>query len=294
VRDAGRLPSWLTRPLPDPRQTGGVRRVLESQRLNTVCDEARCPNRAECFARGTATFMILGDTCTRDCAFCSVRHGRPGAPDPDEPRRVAAAADELGLDFVVVTSVTRDDLPDGGAGHFAATVRALLSSGSSVEVEVLVPDFQGEGRPLETVLDSGLSVLGHNIETVKRLYPDVRRGADYERSLRVLERAAERSPGVAVKSALMLGLGETREEIESTLRDLKEAGVRIVCMGQYLSPTRTHTAVSRFVPPEEFDDLKEFALGLGMDHVSAGPFVRSSYDAKAALQAARARARATE
>jgi len=254
-----------------------------------VCDEARCPNRAECFSAGTATFMILGDRCTRDCAFCAVAHGIPGAVDREEPHRVAKAALELGLDFVVVTSVTRDDLADGGASQFGECVRALRKCISGVRVEVLVPDFQGDRGALEAVIDSSPDVFGHNIETVRRLYGSVRPGADYDRSLELLDRASRANGGMAVKSALMLGLGERRDEVEATLRDLREAGARIVCVGQYLRPTERHAQVARFVPPAEFDEVREVALGLGFDHVSAGPFVRSSYHAKDALEAARAR-----
>jgi lipoyl synthase len=292
VSGASRLPDWLTRPISDPKETGGVRRTLSHHRLNTVCDEARCPNRFECFARGTATFMILGDTCTRDCAFCAVRHGQPSPPDYDEPRRVASAAAELGLEFVVVTSVTRDDLEDGGASQFSRTVVEVRSQLPGADVEVLVPDFRGGEGALEAVLESRPAVVGHNVETARRLYPDVRMGADYDRTLELLRRVSEKGGCVAVKSAMMLGLGETRREVEETLTDLRDAGVDIVCLGQYLSPTRAHVPVQRFVPPPEFDELKEFALGIGMKHVSAGPFVRSSYNAAAALEAARAGAAA--
>ncbi|MBD3348198.1 MAG: lipoyl synthase [Candidatus Eisenbacteria bacterium] len=286
MTETRRLPDWLSRPLSDPEKTRGVRRALKSHGLNTVCDEARCPNRCECFAAGTATFMILGDTCTRDCRFCAVQNGAPERVDDGEPERVAAAAAELGLDYIVVTSVTRDDLRDGGASHFAKTVRAIRKGTPGARVELLVPDFRGEDEALRAVLESSPEVLGHNIETVGRLYGEIRQGADYDRSLRLLERAAALGTGAVVKSAMMLGLGEERGEVERTLRDLRAAGARIVCIGQYLRPTPEHVPVARFLPPSEFAKIREFALGLGFDHVSAGPFVRSSYNAKAAHDAA--------
>ena len=275
-----RLPAWLTRPLSDPVKTHRVRQALTDHSLNTVCDEARCPNRAECFGRGTATFMILGDVCTRDCRFCAVKHGAPLAPDPGEPARVAAAAKELGLRYVVVTSVTRDDLEDGGASQFVATVRALRRELPGAGVELLVPDFEGRPEALERVIESRPDVIGHNIETVRRLYPEVREAAVYERSLSVLARVADSGIVRRAKSALMLGLGESREEVEETLSDLKDAGVAIVCLGQYLRPSSGHRPVSRFVPPEEFEDLRGRALEAGFGRVFAGPFVRSSYRAE--------------
>jgi lipoic acid synthetase len=281
VTGVSRLPAWLTRPLSDPAKTRKVRRALTEHSLNTVCDEARCPNRAECFGRGTATFMILGDACTRSCGFCAVRHGRPAAPDRDEPFRVAAAARALRLRYVVVTSVTRDDLEDGGASQFVATVEALRREVPGAGVELLVPDFAGNGAALDRVIASRPDVLGHNIETVRRLYPDVREGAVYERSLGVLERIAGTTPrGPDAKSALMLGLSESREEVEEALSDLRRAGVGIVCIGQYLRPSPGHRPVSRFVPPEEFEDLRRHALAAGFEQVVAGPFVRSSYRAE--------------
>ncbi|MFH1502883.1 MAG: lipoyl synthase [Candidatus Eisenbacteria bacterium] len=284
--DDPRLPPWLVKPLSDPEETRGVRRALKTHGLSTVCDEARCPNRVECFARGTATFMILGDLCTRDCGFCAVGHGAPVAPDRGEPARVAAAARELGLGFVVLTSVTRDDLPDGGADHFARTVRALREALPEAGIEVLVPDFAGDAGALDAVMASGPDVLGHNVETVERLYDIVRRGAGYARSLGVLERAAA-SGGVAhVKSALMLGLGEERREVESTLRDVRATGADIAYLGQYLRPSARHAPVERFVPPGEFEELKAYALSLGFGWVSSGPFVRSSYHAESAVAAA--------
>ena len=284
MKTGARLPSWLTKPMPDPEETRLVRRTLESRRVHTVCDEAKCPNRVDCFARGTATFMVLGDRCTRDCRFCAVAHAGQLPPDPAEPEEVAGAATELGLDFVVVTSVTRDDLPDGGASHFADTVRAISSAIPGVGVEVLVPDFGGSTEAIDVVLESGPHVFGHNIETVQRLYAEVRAGASYERSLEVLSHAAAHS-GSLIKSALMLGLGETREELEGALRDVRAAGAEVVCLGQYLRPSREHHPVARFVPPEEFDELGGMCKEMGFKWVSAGPFVRSSYRAHEAAAA---------
>jgi lipoic acid synthetase len=284
VTGVPRLPSWLVRPLSDPAKTRKVRRALSDYGLNTVCDEARCPNRAECFARGTATFMILGDRCTRDCAFCAVAHGEPAAPDPQEPQRLAGAAKALGLSHVVVTSVTRDDLDDGGAAQFVATVAALRRELPGAGVELLVPDFGGDLSALDRVLASRPDVLGHNVETVGRLYPTVRPAAEYARSVEVLARAAASGLVGRVKSALMLGLGERPEEVEEVLEDLRRAGVAIVCFGQYLRPSPEHRPVRRFVRPEEFQELRRRALSAGFEWVSAGPFVRSSYRAEEACQ----------
>ena len=280
-----RLPEWLTRPLADPSETRTVRRTVSVRGLNTVCDEARCPNRGECFSSGTATFMILGDRCTRNCRFCAVEHGEPVESDPGEPLRVADAARELGLDFVVVTSVTRDDLPDGGAGQFAATIRAVKGASAAIGVEVLVPDFLGDRRSVETVLEAGPQVFGHNVETVSRLHERVRPGAVYGRSLDVLAWASENSVHAAVKSGLMLGLGETRDELLSTLRELRDCGVEILFLGQYLSPSQSHVPVERFVTPEEFEEMANIARTMGFGWVSSGPLVRSSYRAREAAEA---------
>jgi lipoic acid synthetase len=279
VAEVERLPRWLLKPRPAARATRRVRRALEALRLNTVCDEALCPNRGECLGRGTATFLLLGDRCTRDCGFCAVGHGRPEPPDPTEADRVALAARELGLRHVVLTSVTRDDLADGGAEEFARCVRAVRERAPGATVEVLVPDFQGSAAAVDEVLESRPDVFGHNIETVRRLYASTRRGADYGRSLAVLARAAAARGGARVKSALMLGLGETRDEVEDALDDLRDAGVEIVCLGQYLRPSERHLAVRRFLPPEEFEGLRAAAEAKGFAWVTAGPFVRSSYEA---------------
>lgn len=285
MRRRERLPHWLTKPLSDPSDMRQVRAVLSTGRLNTVCDEARCPNRVDCFARGTATFMILGDRCTRDCRFCAVSPGDPRDVESTEPAAVASAAAALGLDYVVVTSVTRDDLPDGGAGQFTEVIRAIRRVLPRAGVEVLVPDFAGDEAAVEAVLAERPEVFGHNVETVERLYPAVRRGADYRRSLDVLRTASDRGGRVLVKSAVMLGVGETRRELEDTLGDLREAGVEIVCLGQYLSPSDRHHAVERYVPPDEFDELADVCRAMGFRWVESGPFVRSSYRAHEAAAA---------
>ncbi len=278
-----RFPEWLRKRVPPGGSTAPVSRLLRELRLHTVCREARCPNTGECFARGTATFMILGRVCTRDCAFCAVVGGEPAPPDPEEPERVAEAARRLGLRHVVLTSVTRDDLADGGSAQFAATVRAVHGA-TDATLEVLVPDFGGRREELERVLDAGPEVLNHNVETVPRLYPEVRPQADYRRSIDVLARSAGRAP--LTKSGLMLGLGEAAGEVQAVLTDLRAAGCRALTLGQYLAPSPQHHPVARFVPPERFAELADEARRIGFDAVQSGPFVRSSYRAEAALEAA--------
>jgi lipoic acid synthetase len=266
-----------------------VRRTLSDLRLATVCEGARCPNRGECYASGTTTFMILGESCSRDCGFCSVPHGRPEEPEPDEPERVAEAARRLGLAYVVVTSVTRDDLSDGGAGHFAETVTALRALAPAPRVELLVPDFRGDGASIETVLTARPDVLGHNLETVPRLYPRVRPGADYARSLDLLRRAAD--AGLTTKTGLMLGLGEDFGELEQVYRDVVRAGVAILTLGQYLRPTSDQLPVARYWRPEEFKAEGDRARRAGVPTVAAGPLVRSSYLAEHHFQSNRWRQR---
>ena len=279
-----RLPDWFRR----PRAAGGglhTAGVLKRHGVESVCREARCPNRAECFAAGTATFLVLGTACTRACRFCAIAHAeRPAPPDPEEPERVAAAAREMGLRHVVVTSVTRDDLPDGGAAHFAATVRVLREAIPEVKVELLIPDMQGDPRALATVFESRPDVLNHNVETTAALQAAVRPQADYGRSLEVLHRAAE--AGLVAKSGLMLGLGETDGDVEQTLRDLRAAGVRLLTLGQYLPPSVGHCALVRLGPAEEFAAWKERALAMGFAGVAAGPMVRSSYRAAMMMRVA--------
>ncbi len=286
---AGRKPAWLkvkAPPAPAFRATGAL---LDDLELHTVCAEARCPNKGECFGSGTATFLVMGDRCTRSCGFCSVRHdGIAVAPlDPDEPRRVAVAAARLGLSHVVVTSVTRDDLKDGGAAQFAATIAALRGALPAATVEVLVPDFGGDDAALAVVLNARPDVLGHNLETVPRLYGAARPQARYGRSLELLERAAGEARGRAhllVKTGLMVGLGETRDEVLGVFDDCARAGVDIVTVGQYLQPHRSCLPVVRYVPPAEFEELRRTGEARGL-RVVAGPFVRSSYRAGEVLAA---------
>ncbi len=278
-RPHGGKPPWLKRRIPAGETYQGVHRLLHEGGLHTVCQEARCPNLGECFSRGTATFLILGDRCTRNCGFCAVAHGPEGPPDPEEPRRVAETAAALGLRYVVVTSVTRDDLPDGGAGQFVEVIREVRKRLPEARIEVLVPDFRGSRDALQSVLQAGPHVLNHNLETVPRLYPRVRSGADYERSLRLLRWAKEFAPHLPTKSGLMLGLGERKEEVEAVLRDLLSVGCSMLTLGQYLQPSREHLPVERFIPPEEFEQWRQKALSMGFREVASAPFVRSSYHA---------------
>jgi lipoic acid synthetase len=280
-----RTPEWLVPRAPKRAALERLNQTFGSMGLHTVCQSARCPNVGECFGRGTATFMVLGDSCTRDCRFCAVRHGQPDRPDPDEPRRVAEAAAMLGLGHVVVTSVTRDDLADGGAGHFAATIRAIRDLLPSARVEVLVPDFGGDGAALRAVMEAAPDVLNHNVETVPRLYQQVRPQAAYRRSLQLLGRAGEMSPGAITKSGLMVGLGETEGEVLAVLGDLREAGVSAVTIGQYLQPTREHLPVAEFIPPARFGEYADRAREMGFRAVMSGPLVRSSYHAADLLSA---------
>ncbi len=273
-------PPWLRRKLPTDPNYGKTNALLHEGRLHTVCQEAKCPNQWECFSHKTATFLIMGSRCTRNCRFCAVAQGPEGLPDRDEPVRVAEAAKSMGLRYVVVTSVTRDDLPDGGAGCFAETIREIHTQIPATLVEVLIPDFQGDQAALEAVLDARPDVLNHNLETVPRLYQTVRPEAIYERSLELLRRAKAYAPDIPTKSGLMLGLGETPEEITHTLHDLFAAGCRILTLGQYLQPSKNHLPVHRYVPPEEFDQWRDQALRIGFGEVSSGPFVRSSYRAR--------------
>ena len=282
---ADRKPLWLKSDLPDCRVLGGVMAVVNRLRLNTICFEARCPNKADCFGQGAVTFLILGKNCTRTCRFCNVTAAAPEPVDAGEPDRLSMACRELGLEDVVVTSVTRDDLPDGGARHFRRCVSRLKQQEDPPEIEVLVPDFGGDIGPVELVASSGISVFGHNVETVKRLYPVVRPQADYLRSLRILRHVRSGFGNVVVKSGLMLGLGEANEEVKSTIEDLAEAGCDIVTIGQYLCPPKEHLPVSTYAVPEAFEELGSYARDLGMVALS-GPMVRSSYKAQEAFRSA--------
>jgi lipoic acid synthetase len=295
---AMRKPAWVFPQRHDFAGGHEVRRLMRELRLATVCESARCPNRGACLGSGTATFLILGEVCTRRCGFCAIAKGTPGPPDPGEPAAVAEAARRIGLSYAVVTSVTRDDLPDGGAAHFAATIRAIRAraggpppdraagrgvsrpAAGETAVEVLVPDFAGKPGALETILEAGPVVLNHNLETVPRLYPCVRPGADYARSIALLRQSREVAPEIATKSGLMVGLGEDFDEIVAVMRDLSAAGVAALTVGQYLQPDRGSLPVERYPRPEEFAALESAGRDAGIAQVSAGPLVRSSYRAQ--------------
>lgn len=274
-----RLPPWLRRPLAHPGDYRVVDGLLDELHLSTVCQEARCPNRGECFAGGTATFLVAGDACTRGCRFCAVETREPAPLDPTEPTRVAEAVKRLGLRHAVVTMVTRDDLADGGAAHVAAVIEAIRSAVPGAAVEVLVSDLGGDERAVDCVVDAGPGVFNHNLETVPRLYPEVRPGADYSRSLRLLARAKERRPEMPTKSGLMLGLGETRDEIIAVMRDLRAVGCDLITLGQYLRPSPAHLPVVEFVEPGAFTMLARESRKMGFSGVASAPLVRSSYHA---------------
>ncbi|MCD6586382.1 MAG: lipoyl synthase [Desulfobacteraceae bacterium] len=274
-----RKPKWLKRRLPSGPDYEKVCRMIASKNLHTVCQEAKCPNVWECFSKHTATFMILGDRCTRNCKFCGVQNGPIGLPDPEEPARVASGVKELGLKYVTITSVTRDDLEDGGAKFFVETINEIRKASPETRVEVLIPDFQGNKEALEKVVTARPDVLNHNIETVPRLYEKARPQADYRRSLQVLFLAKKIDDRIVTKSGLMLGLGESDEELLHTMKDLLKAGCRILTLGQYLQPGKDQLPVKRFVEPEEFDNWRKIGLEMGFEQVASGPFVRSSYNA---------------
>lgn len=281
-----RKPAWFKAPFPAGERFGHIKDLLREQSLHTVCEEARCPNIGECFNSGTATFMILGDTCTRACGYCAVKSGRPTeGVDLLEPVRLAQTVATLGLDYAVITSVNRDDLDDGGASAFAACIRAVRHVRPTCDVEVLIPDFMGNVEALRAVLEAGPVVLNHNTETVPRLYRGVRSKGDYARTLDVFGNARKIAPEIPRKTGIMLGLGETAGELEAVFADLREAGVTLLTLGQYLRPTPKHLPVVEYVHPDEFARLREIALGLGFRHVEAGPLVRSSYHAKAQAEA---------
>lgn len=273
-----RLPKWLKRQIPPTRGTYFTKNLIGELGLETICESGKCPNRSECWTRRTATFMILGETCTRPCGFCAVKRGRPEPVADDEPDRVAEAAARMGLRHVVITSVTRDDLPDGGADHFRRCVLAVRER-TGATVEVLTPDFNGIAEQIETVLEAKPEVFNHNMETVARLQQYVRRKSQYEISLRALEHVKRASPETKTKSGLMLGLGETTGELLETLADLRSIGCDFLTMGQYLQPSPRHLPPARYVPPEEFDELGRLARLMGFARVASGPFVRSSYHA---------------
>jgi len=292
IQKTSAKPNWLRRKLPTGPGYERIRHLIKDQRLTTVCQEAMCPNQFECFAKGTATFMILGEHCTRNCRFCAIGHGKVGPPDPEEPQRVAAAVQALGLRYSVITSVTRDDLSDGGVAHFAATIQAIREHNPQTLIEVLIPDLQGDPEALAIVLASGPDVLNHNLETVARLYPEVRPEAGYQRSLEVLRHCKTLAPGMVTKSGIMVGLGETTGELSQLFTDLRQARCDILTIGQYLQPSKAHLPVKRYVPPDAFAIMAHEALALGFRAVAANPFVRSSYQAQTLYQQASAPATA--
>ncbi|NLO80078.1 MAG: lipoyl synthase [Xanthomonadaceae bacterium] len=273
-------PSWIRVRVPAGDGIARIKQRLRAGQLHTVCEEASCPNLPECFGHGTATFMIMGDICTRRCPFCDVAHGRPLPLDPDEPRNLAETVRDIGLRYVVITSVDRDDLLDGGAGHFAACIREVRALNPGVRIEILVPDFRGRmERALEALAAHPPDVFNHNLETVPRLYRQCRPGADYQWSLELIRQFGERHPDIPTKSGLMLGLGEESEEIEQVMADLRAHGCDMLTLGQYLQPSPHHLPVARYVPPEEFQRLAEVGYKMGFAHVASGPMVRSSYHA---------------
>jgi lipoyl synthase len=279
-------PEWLKVRAPGSANYLRLRSIMRDLKLNTVCEDAHCPNIGECWHHGTATFMILGDICTRACTYCAVAHGKPATLDIDEPRRVADAIEKMALKYAVITSVDRDDLPDGGAEIFADTIRQIKERLPDCRVEVLIPDFKGEQGPLQTVLDARPDVLNHNTETVPRLYRAVRSGGRYTRTLELLDRSRQIAPDIPTKTGMMMGLGEEHDEVVAVFRDLRKVGVSILTLGQYLRPSKDHAVMTRYYHPDEFRELKRIALGMGFVHVEAGPLVRSSYHAHEQADAA--------
>jgi len=276
-----RKPNWIRAKAPSGPEVARLKNLLREHQLHTVCEEAACPNLGECFRHGTATFMIMGKNCTRRCPFCDVGHGRPEPLDPNEPAQLADAIAEMKLRFVVITSVDRDDLRDGGAQHFVDCINAVRERSPETSIEVLVPDFRGRLDKALDIFANGLpDVMNHNLETVPRLYKQARPGADYENSLNLIKQFGERYPGIPTKSGLMVGLGETNEEIEQVMQDLRDHGCNMLTIGQYLQPGEHHLPVLRYVTPEEFKHFEEVGLAMGFDNVASGPMVRSSYHAE--------------
>ena len=276
----GNLPDWFSQRPPDPQSILKMEELLQGLKLHTICNNALCPNIGECFSRGTATFLILGNTCTRNCTFCAVQKGIPAPVDENEPLHLLEAIEKLRIKYVVITSVTRDDLPDGGASHFEKIVNLLHQNLTDISVEILIPDFQGSLQALNTVMDAFPEVLNHNVETVPRLYPEVRPMADYDRSIRLLSEVKRVNPRMVTKSGLMLGLGETREEVIEVMRDLRETGCDLITLGQYLQPSAVHHPVLRYIAPEEFAEYELIGKEMGFAGVASSPLVRSSFEAE--------------
>jgi lipoic acid synthetase len=281
------FPDWIKNKLSRKKQANNLKNLLKSKNLHTVCEEAKCPNIGECFGEGTATFLIMGNICTRNCGFCSVRKGIPEPVDRDEPVRIARQIKKMKLRHVVLTSPSRDDIDDGGAAFFVDTAREIKKINPSTTVEILIPDFKGDINSLKKVLNSDIDILNHNVETVRRLYPRVRPEAKYDRTLGILKKASISSPGLPVKSGFMVGLGEKKEEVVELLKDLRAAGCNILTVGQYLRPTLKQLTVDRYVHPDEFKEIEDLAYNIGFDYVVSGPLVRSSYKAEEVLSALR-------
>ncbi len=284
----GRLPPWFKQRLAEPGVMSSMHDLLSGLSLHTICQSALCPNIGKCFTSGTATFLILGDVCTRRCTFCAVKKGHPAPVDETEPEHLLEAVNDLGLTYVVITSVTRDDLPDGGAAQFGRAVTLLRENAADITVEVLVPDFRGSGESIRTVIESGPQVINHNVETVPRLYPEVRTGADYARSLELLYTVKKASPATITKSGLMLGLGESRDEVIEVMGDLRETDCDLLTIGQYLQPSARHHPVVRFIPPEEFAEYEVIGREMGFAGMASSPLVRSSYRAAELYEKAKA------
>ena len=278
-----RHPDWLKVRIGSGKNYASMKSLLRDARLHTICEEARCPNIAECFGNGTAVFLIMGDVCTRNCRYCNVKHGKPLVLNPDEPGDVALSVKALGLKYAVITSVTRDDLPDGGADVFVETVQQVKNMNPSCKVEVLIPDFKGDASSLEKIIDSNPDVINHNIEVVEDLFPSIRPEGDYKTSLKVLKKIKEIKPTIRSKSGFMIGIGENKEQIVKTMKDLRDADVDFLTIGQYLQPTRDHVEITKYYTPGEFKEFKTTAIGLGFKHVESGPLVRSSYHAEKAI-----------
>jgi lipoic acid synthetase len=277
---AGRLPSWFKKRIPDPGVLVSMKALLDGLSLHTICESALCPNLGDCFQRRTATFLLLGDICTRNCTFCAVKKGFPHSPDEKEPEHVVQAAAKMQLKHVVLTSVTRDDLPDGGASHFARTITLLKKLGKNVTVEVLIPDFRGSADSLKRVVDAKPDVVNHNLETVSRLYPEVRPKAKLDRSLNLLRQVKEMDSGIVTKSGVMVGLGETKEELLQTMEALRSVNCDLLTIGQYLQPSPSHHPVIRYVPPKEFEEYEQIGKAMGFRGIASAPLVRSSFNAE--------------
>ena len=279
-----RHPDWLKVKIGSGEKFAEMKKLLRSAKLHTICEEAKCPNIAECFGCGTAVFLILGDICTRNCKYCNVKHGQPSELIIDEPKLVAESVDLLGLKYVVVTSVTRDDLPDGGANVFYETVKQIRSKTSDCKIEVLIPDFKGDITSIKRIVESEPDVINHNIEVVSQLFSDIRPEGCYKTSLNTLKNIKKIKPEIKTKSGFMVGLGETKSQIIQTMNDLKNSGVNFITIGQYLQPSREHIEIKKYYTPDEFEELREIGIKLGFDHVESGPLVRSSYHAEKAIR----------